>query len=90
MTGIFQSFPKDQIINAEHKQQLLADQRQRNEMEGMLGTSKRRYSLNLIMPKLKTGAEGTISMSFLVMSAEKILRLLRLFSSCFWCGDAVC
>ncbi len=29
--------------------------------------------------KLKAGAEGTISMSFLVMCAEKILRLLRLF-----------
>jgi IS5 family transposase len=31
------------------------------------------------MPKLKAGAEGTISMSFLVMCAERILRLLRLF-----------
>lgn len=45
----------------------------------MFGTGKRRYSLNLIMAKLKAGAEGTISMSFLVMCAEKILRLLRLF-----------
>ena len=45
----------------------------------MFGTGKRKYSLNLIMPKLKAGAEATISMSFLVMCAEKILRLLRLF-----------
>lgn len=71
--------PKDQKRNAEHKQQLLADQRKRNEVEGVFGTGKRKYSLNLIMPKLKAGAEGTISMSFLVMCAEKILRLLRLF-----------
>ena len=71
--------PKDQNRNAEHKQQLLADQRKRNEVEGVFGTGKRKYSLNLIMPKLKAGAEGTISMSFLVMCAEKILRLLRLF-----------
>ena len=48
-------------------------------MEGVFGTGKRIYSLNLIMPKLKAGAEGTISMSFLVMCAEKILKLLRLF-----------
>ena len=71
--------PKDQKRNAEHKQQLLADQRKRNEVEGVFGTGKRIYSLNLIMPKLKAGAEGTISMSFLVMCAEKILKLLRLF-----------
>jgi IS5 family transposase len=31
------------------------------------------------MAKLKAGAEGTISMSFLVMCAVKILRLQRLF-----------
>jgi hypothetical protein len=48
-------------------------------VEGVFGTGKRIYSLNLIMPKLKAGAEGTISMSFLVMCAEKILKLLRLF-----------
>ncbi len=47
-------------------------------MEGVFGTGKRKNSLNLIMPKLKAGAEGTISMSFLVMCAERILRLLRL------------
>ncbi len=46
---------------------------------GHFGTGKRKYSLKLIMARLKAGAEGTISMSFLVMCAEKILRLLRLF-----------
>jgi hypothetical protein len=58
---------------------LQADQRKRNEVEGMIGTGKRRYSLGLIMAKLKHGAEGTISISCLVICAKKILRLLRLF-----------
>ena len=48
-------------------------------MEGVFGTGKRKNSLNLIMPKLMAGAEGTISMDFRVMCAEKILRLMRLF-----------
>ncbi len=66
-------------INAEHRQQLLADPRQRNEVEGVFGTGKRRYSPNLIIAKLKAGAGGTISMGLLVMGDEKILRMLRLF-----------
>ncbi|MCP9841319.1 hypothetical protein KBY93_11840, partial [Synechococcus sp. J7-Johnson] len=36
-------------------------------------------SLKLIMARLSAGAEGSISMSFLVMCAEKVLRLLCLF-----------
>jgi hypothetical protein len=36
-------------------------------VEGVFGAGKRKYSLNLIMPKLKAGAEGTISISFLMM-----------------------
>ena len=78
------------MINAEYRQQLLDDQRQCHGMEGVFGTGKRRYSLNQIMAKLKAGAEGPISTSFLVMSVEKILRLLRLFLSCFLCGNGVC
>jgi hypothetical protein len=70
--------PKDPEVNAAHRQQLLDDQRRRNEVEGVFGTGKRKYSLKLIMAKLSAGAEGSISMSFLVMCAEKILRLLRL------------
>jgi len=54
-------------------------------VEGVFGTGKRKYSLNLIMPKLKAGAEGAISMSFLVMCAEKIMRLCASFLSCFLC-----
>jgi IS5 family transposase len=71
--------PKDPEINAANKRQLSADQRRRNEVEGCFGSGKRKYSLGLIMSRLKKGAETSISMAFLVMCAEKILRLLRLF-----------
>lgn len=71
--------PKDPEINAAHKQQLSADQRRRNEVEGCFGTGKRKYSLELIMARLDKGAETSIAMAFLVMCAEKSMRLLRLF-----------
>ncbi len=71
--------PKDPNITAAHKQQLSADQRRRNEVEGCFGTGKRKYSLDLVMARLPKGAETLISMAFVVMCAEKILRLLRLF-----------
>jgi hypothetical protein len=78
--------PKDPEISAAHKQQLSADQRKRNEVEGCFGSGKRKYSLDLIMARLSKGAETLISMAFLVMCAEKILRLLRLFfvTLCAW------
>lgn len=64
----------------------VADQRRRNEVEGCFGSGKRKYSLALIMGRLAKGAETTISMAFLVMCAEKIRRLLRLFfvTILFW------
>jgi transposase, IS5 family len=71
--------PKDPEINAAHKQQLSSDQRRRNEVEGVFGSGKRTYSLKLIMARLAHGAATSISMTFLVMCAEKILWLLRLF-----------
>ena len=71
--------PKNPEINEAHKQQLSADQRRRNEVEGVFGSGKRKYSLRLIMARLAKGAETSISMAFLVMCAEKIRRLLRLF-----------
>jgi hypothetical protein len=71
--------PKDPQISAAYKQQLSADQSKRNEVEGCFGSGKRKYSLDLIMARLSKGAETLISMSFLVMCSEKILRLLRLF-----------
>ena len=71
--------PKDAGITAARKAQLRADQGRRNEVEGVFGSGKRKYSLDLIMARLKAGAETSISMAFLVMCAEKVLRLLRLF-----------
>jgi transposase, IS5 family len=71
--------PKNPDVTSAHKQQLRADQSRRNEVEGVFGSGKRKYSLNLIMARLKAGAESSISMAFLVMCAEKVLRLLRLF-----------
>jgi hypothetical protein len=78
--------PKDPVITAAHKQQLSADQRRRNEVEGCFGSGKRKYSLNLVMARLSKGAETLISMAFLVMCVEKILRLLRIFfvTICAW------
>jgi hypothetical protein len=52
----------------------------RNEVEGCFGSGKRKYSVALIMARLPRGAETSISMAFVVMCAEKIWRLLRLFS----------
>jgi hypothetical protein len=71
--------PKNPEISAAQKQQLSADQRRRNEVEGCFGSGKRKYSLDLIMVRLSKGAENSISMAFVVMCAEKIRRLLRLF-----------
>jgi hypothetical protein len=78
--------PKDPKISAAHKQQLSADQRRRNEVEEYFGSGKRKYSLDLIMARLSKGAEALISMAFLVMCAENILKLLRLFfiTVCAW------
>jgi hypothetical protein len=59
------------MINAEHQQRLFADQRQRNKVESICETGKRRYALKLIMAKLKARAEGPISMGFLVMCADQ-------------------
>ena len=77
--------PKDQAVTAVYKQQLYADQRRRNEVEGCLVSGKSKYSLDLIMARLPIGAENSISMAFVVMCADKILRLLRLFFCLYHC-----
>ena len=71
--------PKDQAITAAYKQQLYADQRRRNEVEGCLWIREEE-----VFPRTHHGAavqsaEALISMAFLVMCEGKILRLLRLF-----------
>ncbi len=47
--------------------------------EGCFGSGKRKYSLALIMARLAKGVETSISMAFLVICAEKIWWLLRIF-----------
>jgi hypothetical protein len=49
--------PKDPEINAAHKQQLSANQRKPNEMEGCFGFGMRKNSLDLVMARLPKGAE---------------------------------
>ena len=58
-----------------------ADAITRIPIEGVFGTAKRRYGLSRIMSKLSNTSATTISMTFLVMNLEKILRdfLLSLF-----------
>lgn len=70
---------KDLEINAAHKQKLSADQRRKNEVEGVFESGKRKDSLGLIMARLTKGAETSFSKGFIVMCAEKIMRLFRLF-----------
>jgi transposase, IS5 family len=78
--------PKDLAINAAQKQQLSADQRGRNEVDGCFGSGKRKYSLDLILVSLPKCAENSISMAFVVMCAEKNLSLLRLFYVAIFLG----
>jgi len=54
-------------------------------IEGRIGTSKRKYGLDLIMTKLVETSRSVIGMALFVMNAEKILRLLRLLFALFVC-----
>jgi hypothetical protein len=58
------------ILRKQHR----IDERIRIEIEGRFGTAKRRYGLSKIMTKLKSTSETTISLIFLVMNLDKILR----------------
>jgi hypothetical protein len=69
------------VVSAAHNQQLTADQRRRNQVEGVFGSGNRKYSLQLIMARLPKGAETSISMAFLAMCTETIQRLLCLLLS---------
>ncbi|WP_185467355.1 transposase [Synechococcus sp. BSA11S] len=50
--------PKDPEVNAAYKQLLSADQRKRNEVEGVFGSGKRKYALKLIMARLAKGCRN--------------------------------
>jgi len=71
--------------SAEQQDLFKSDLRKRSVIEGRIGTSKRKYGLNLIMTKLVETSRSVIGMALFVMNAEKILRLLRLLFALFVC-----
>lgn len=58
----------------EEKRKQRAAGKERNEVEGRIGISKRRYGLDLIMCKLQQTSETEIMMQFLAMNADQIMR----------------
>jgi transposase, IS5 family len=58
----------------EEKRKQLAAGKERNEVEGRFGISKRRYGLELIMCKLQQTSETEIMMQFIAMNADQIMR----------------
>ncbi len=56
------------------KKQWREDERIRNAVEGKFGEGKRKYGIDRIMAKLKETGETVISLVFLVMNMERILR----------------
>lgn len=73
--------PSDEKVRTENRKQQRQDEVDRIPVEGRFGVAKRRYSLSRIMRRLKETSESAISMVFLVMNLDKILRdlLLRIF-----------
>lgn len=63
------------------KKQWREDERIRNAIEGKFGEGKRKYGIDRIMAKLKETGETVISLVFLVMNMERILR--NEASSCY-------
>jgi len=62
----------------EVRKQAYKDSCERNEVEGKFGLGKRKFTLGLIMTKLKATSESTIILNLMVMNLEKRLRLLWL------------
>lgn len=73
--------PADLQVQSENKKQQRLDEIDRIPVEGRFGVAKRRYSLSKIMRRLQKTSESAISMIFLIMNLDKILRdlLLRIF-----------
>ena len=65
---------EDIAIQKAIKRQWREDERIRNAIEGKFGEGKRKYSMDRIMAKLKETEETVISLVFLVMNMERILR----------------
>lgn len=56
------------------KTMIKQDEKDRIPIEGKIGEGKRRYNLDLIMTKLANTSETAISLVFIVMNMEKLLR----------------
>lgn len=74
---------KDAEVNAIEKQIAYQDAVDRNPIEGKFGEGKRKYGLGRIFARLQETSETVISLQFLVMNLEKILRdtFLSIFQS---------
>ena len=83
--GSLGSNSKEQEAAAEQRELYNADQRKRSVIEGRNSAGKRKFGFNLIMTKLIETYECVISKALYVMSIEKLLRLIRLVYSFFWC-----
>lgn len=73
--------PADAQVRTENRKQQRQDEVDRIPVEGRFGVAKRRYCLSRIMRRLKETSESAITMVFLIMNLDKILRdlLLRIF-----------
>ena len=67
---------KNELIKQDEAKQLYEDSCERNAVEGNFGTTKRKYGLDLIMPKLPDTSKTSISMGFFAANMERKLRLL--------------
>jgi hypothetical protein len=79
LAGLAQGRPfADEARNRAARKQLRQDDRDRSEIEGKIGVGKRRYSLDLLMTKLRETSETTIGVIVLAINCGKILRDLFL------------
>ena len=67
---------KNDEIKLEEARQIYKDGCERNAVEGKFGETKRKYNLELIMPKLPNTSKTMIAMGFFVANMERKLRLL--------------
>ena len=74
---------KDPELVAAEKQYFIDDQRQRNDVAGKFGQSKRRYGLGLIGANLTEMQGSSIAINILVMNLQKLMGLLFIFYS-YW------
>lgn len=67
---------QDETVRNKIKRQEKLDTAVRNEVEGSFGLTKRKFTLDLIMTKLKDTSETVIRLNFTLLNLERRLRLL--------------